>query len=199
LEQVVLRDIRRIVRYASVDEEAFARLLMETATQKDKHDNTVRQAKLADMQKRDEEIDRLIKKIYEDNALDKVSDERMVKLMSEYENEQVVLCAQIDRLEAAILDAADKCASVEQFVEMVKQHTIIKRLTAPIVNRFVDHIVVHQAEKVAGGYVQRIDIYYNCIGTIDLPETVEAPLPKVDMKTRKGVVLSYASISQAAS
>jgi hypothetical protein len=191
LEQIVLKEVRRLVKYAQVDEEAFAALLMESATQESAAESALRKSRLSDLMKRDDELDRLIKKIYEDNALGRISNERMAKFMDDYEAEQAELTAKIDRLEAEIRNSEGKSASVGQFVDMVRQHTVVKRLTASIANRFIDRIVIHHAERVAGGYKQRIDIYYNCVGKIELPEIEEAPLPEVSLNTRKGVVLNY--------
>jgi hypothetical protein len=191
LEKVLLKDVRRIVRYAEIDEEGFAKLLMEQVAKETAQTNAAREQTLATLTKRYDDLDRLIRKVYEDNAAGKISDDRMTRFMSDYEAEQAELHDKIEALEASIETYSAKDASVESFVQMVRQHSSVKRLTRQIVNRFIDHIVVYHAERIKGGYNQRIEIYYNCVGNIALPEIKELPEPDVAMKTRKGVVLSY--------
>jgi DNA invertase Pin-like site-specific DNA recombinase len=198
LEQVVLKELRRIIKFAQIDNEAFAQLLMDTVAQESAMDSAQRSGRLAELQKRDKELDRLIRKIYEDNALGKISDERMIKFMGEYETEQLALGKEIDKLEIEMRDTDSKGTSVNQFVEMVKQQSVIKRLTAPIVNRFINCIVIHPAERITGGYNQQIDIYYNFVGKIDLPDIDKTPAPEVSLNTRNGVILNYVPTTQPA-
>lgn len=64
-----------------------------------------------------------------------------------------------------------------------------------MLTELIDHIEVHQSEKIDGVHVQRLTIYYNCVGVIEIPEKLQLPQPEVIMQTRKGVALSY-SFSQ---
>lgn len=76
------------------------------------------------------------------------------------------------------------------FISTVRKYTRAKKLTQRMVNELIDHIEVHQAEKVDGVWEQRLTIRYNCVGVIDIPETL--PMPDITMNTRKGVFVNYA-------
>jgi hypothetical protein len=192
LEQVVLADIQRIVSLAAIDEKALAKRLMEQAEAEGEAAEAMRTASLARLRERDAAIDRHAAKVYVDSAEGRITDERMAKLMEGFEAEQREVTAQIERLEREAEEAVKKTASVEDFLRLVSQYTRIKRLTKALVNRFIDHIVIHQAKRSQGKWTQSIDIYYNFVGIVDVPGTPKAPLPEVSMKVRKGVVLDYA-------
>jgi prefoldin subunit 5 len=187
------------VRFAETDEGRFARMLKEKMEIDESRSVEALGARLATMQKRDEELDVLIKRIYEDNALGKISDTRMAKLMGDYEDEQAKLESQIEVLQQQIHDLSEKEVSIEEFIELVRKHSDIKRLNKALLNRFVDKIVIHQAVRAEGRYKQDIEIYYNCVGTIAIPDTEDCPAAKVSMTTRKGVVLNYSPALQSIS
>ncbi|CAD2076025.1 hypothetical protein JEOAER750_01347 [Jeotgalicoccus aerolatus] len=50
----------------------------------------------------------------------------------------------------------------------MKKHTEISTINPELIREFVDKIIVYQAEKVDGKQEQRIKIYYNCIGAIEI-------------------------------
>lgn len=84
-------------------------------------------------------------------------------------------------------------ANTEVFLSAIKKYTRIKKLTPRILNELVDHIEVHHAETVDGKQTQRIDIFYNCIGSIEIPKEIEIPIPQITLQTRKGVDVTYVS------
>ena len=71
------------------------------------------------------------------------------------------------------------------------KYTRAKKLTPRMLNELVDHIEVHQAEKIDGEWVQKLAIHYNCIGALFIPNTPSMPVPDVTVNTRKGVYVSY--------
>ena len=77
------------------------------------------------------------------------------------------------------------------FIATVRKYTRAKKLTPRMLNELIDHIEVHQAEKVNGVYVQKLTIHYNCVGSIEIPDVLPLPEPEVLVQTRKGVAVSY--------
>lgn len=55
----------------------------------------------------------------------------------------------------------------------MKKHTEISTINPELIREFVDKIVVYQAEKINGKQEQRIKIYYNCIGTIEIESSLK--------------------------
>jgi len=77
------------------------------------------------------------------------------------------------------------------FITTVRKYTRARKLTPSMLNELINHIEVHQAEKVNGVFVQKLTIYYNCIGSIEIPDISTLPEPDVLIQTRKGVAVSY--------
>jgi DNA invertase Pin-like site-specific DNA recombinase len=199
LEKVVLKDIQRLIRFAQADEEKFARTVMDSVGSDILQTQEIRQGKLNALLKRDKELDSLFKCVYEDHALGKISESRMRKLAGEYEGEQASVAEQIHSLREESRRATDMSDSTRRFIELVRKHMNIKWLSSSILHQFIDFIKVYQAEKVDGCWVQQIDIHYNCVGEINLPDKAETPTKQVAMTTRKGVTISHAQSARKAS
>jgi hypothetical protein len=192
LEQVVLNDIRRITRLASQDENALADTLRKNVEREGDITQTVLEERLGRLLARNDELDILYERIYEDKVLGTLPEERYLKLSAHYETEQVEAAAQIELLKEQIEANARKENSIESFLAVVRKYASIQKLTAGLLREFVDEIHVHQAIRRDGRYYQQIDIYYNCVGMVELPEVEREDVNPVKMETRKGVVLIYA-------
>ncbi len=191
LEQVVLSEIRRLTRFACRHEDAFTTAVADYSKKAMETDQRVRESELRALIARNNELDLLFEKIYEDNALGKISDERFKKLADKYEEEQQSIADRIAELKQKFDEATSKVANTDTFLAAVRKYTKIKKLTPRILAELIDHIEVHQAEIVEGGQTQKIVIVYNCIGTIEIPEEVNIPHPQITMKTRQGVAVTY--------
>ena len=111
-------------------------------------------------EKRIAELDKLFTRLYEDNVLGKLSDERFTMMSTAYEEEQQKLKATVSEL-TALIDASEKKSSdVTAFLEIVRKYEHITRLTPEIMHELIEKIVVHEADKSSGKRVQQIDIYY---------------------------------------
>lgn len=81
--------------------------------------------------------------------------------------------------------------STDMFLTTVRKYTRAKKLTPRMLSELVNHIEVHQAEKIDGEWVQKLTIHYNCVGALFIPDTTTLPVPDVTVNTRKGVYISY--------
>lgn len=191
LEQIVLAEIRRLTKFACHYEEEFVKVVSDYSKQMLSTQLEINQKQLNTCIERNNTIDKLFEKIYEDNALGKLSDERFKKISSSYENEQKELKERINELTKIIDDLSVKVISTESFVKAVKKYTRAKKLTPRMLNELVDHIEVYHAEKINGVKTQRITIYYTCIGAIDIPDDISIAMPRISLHTREGVSISY--------
>jgi hypothetical protein len=199
LEQVVLADIRRIIRLARIDEALLIRNLADKAVQDLQGECSALKQSIDALNTRDAELNRLFEQIYEDKTLGDLSVERFTHLSKRYDEEQRTLRLKIARLEEEFDAKESKRIDVNDFVQMAKRCKEIKRLTPKLLHQFIDWIEVHQSVKVNGVYHQRIEIYYNCVGLIQLSSEAQkiAPEKEITLDTRKGVMLtnSYAQAS----
>ena len=170
IEQLLLEDLQRVTAYARNHEDEFLRLVTrnsEKALDRKPRDcrKEYEQAKA-----RIAKLDTLIQRIYEDNVEGKISDDRFAKLSANYETEQAQLQSRVEELQRFLDDAKEKSLNADHFLALVRKYTDIRELDAEIIREFVERINVFQAEKVDGHRQQRIQIIYNCIGAVDLPD-----------------------------
>ena len=126
-----------------------------------------------------EEIDRVLTKLYEDNALGKITDERFEKLSATYEKEQRELADNVLKAETDIAEAEKDNVDMKVFLKTIQNCTDLKELTPAIVNTLIKKIYVHNAEKVDGHKKVKIDIEFVAVGLISIPDEKEL-LPLMD-------------------
>lgn len=192
LEQVVLGEIKRLTKFASHYEDDFVKAVMGSSQQSVALDRKLKEKELAALQARDEELDGLFERIYEDNVSGKLSDDRFSKMSRRYEDEQKEISERIKALRAEMDKLSSKAVTADMFISTVRKYTRAKVLTPRMLNELIDRIEVHQAEKIDGEWVQHLTIHYNCVGAIFIPEVFPLPAPEVSVNTRKGVVVNYA-------
>jgi DNA invertase Pin-like site-specific DNA recombinase len=192
LEQVVLGEIRRLTKFATQYEDLFTQAIMGHSQQNVESNRKLKEKELKTLQTRDEELDGLFERIYEDNVSGKLSDDRFAKMSRRYEQEQKELAEKIKVVRAELEKQSSKSMTTDMFVATVRKYTRAKKLTPRMLNELIEKIEVHQAEKIDGVWEQRLVIHYNCVGTIFIPEVLPLPAPEVSVNTRKGVVVNYA-------
>mgnify|MGYP004535365321 FL=1 len=192
LEQVVLGEIKRLTKFASHYEEDFVKTVMGSFGQSVALDRKLKEKELVVLQVRDEELDGLFERIYEDNVSGKLSDDRFAKMSRRYEEEQKEVSEKIKTLRSEIDKLSSKAVTADMFISTVRKYTRTKALTPRMLNELIDRIEVYQAEKIDGEWVQHLTIHYNCVGAIFIPEVFPLPVPEVSVNTRKGVVVNYA-------
>ena len=191
LEQVVLAEIRRLTRFACKYEDEFVRVVSQFSKQAMQSQIDAYQSEVRSLMSRDKELDRIFERLYEDNLSGKITDERFKKMSVNYDSEQKDLRERLNRLNDILEELACKTNSTEKFIKAVKKYTRVKKLTASMVTELIEHIEVHHTEKIDGVKTQKLVIYYNCIGSINIPDDVSIPEVDITMKTRKGVELTY--------
>ena len=192
LEEVVLGEIKRLTKFANRYEDDFLKAVMGSTQQSTALNRKLMQKELAAMQARDEELDGLFERIYEDNLSGKLSDDRFAKMSRRYETEQKELAERIKVLRAEIDKLSSKAVTSDMFIATVRKYTRAKKLTPRMLNELIEKIEVHQAEKIDGVWVQKLTIHYNCVGAIFVPDIETLPVPAVTVNTRKGVFVNYA-------
>ncbi len=173
VEEILLDDIRRITHFARENEEAFVSLVSDASEKEVDRNLKVYKKELSQAQQRYTKLDTIIQRLYEDNIEGKISDERFTKMTTTYEQEQSQLESRIVELNTVIQKQKEIVLNTEHFLQLVRKYTDIQELDAEIIREFVNKVIVYNAEKVNGRRQQKIQIVYNCIGTIDLMQQNE--------------------------
>ena len=191
LEQVVLGEIRRLTKYAGLYEDDFLKEVIGHSRQAEETERRLKEKELKSLLVRDDELDGLFERIYEDNVSGKLSDDRFAKMSRRYEEEQKELSEKIKKLRSEIEKQSSRATSTDMFVSIVRKYTRARKLTPRMLNELVEKIEVYNAEKIDGEWVQRLRIHYNCVGEMNIPNEPALPIPAVTVNTRKGVFVSY--------
>lgn len=171
LEEVVLRNLREAITYVSQYEGDFIREMedydlrvqdMELARKKDAL--TLAENRIA-------ELDSIIKRLYEDNVSGKLTDERFIKLSSDYEREQSELTATVATLRKAIGQREQRKNDVKSFITATKKYTDLQELDAPVLRELIERIYISERDKETK--TQEIRIVYNFIGAFDFDKAKE--------------------------
>lgn len=160
LNEIVLGELNKLLATVKADEDDFLQTAMNNSVQKKSSEITKAKKTVKQAEKRIAELDKLFTRLYEDNVLGKLSDERFTMMSTAYEEEQQKLKATVSEL-TALIDASEKKSSdVTAFLEIVRKYEHITKLTPEIMHELIEKIVVHEADKSSGKRVQQIDIYY---------------------------------------
>ena len=169
LYDLVFKHIKSMLVYVQQFEEAFVCREIEKADRE--RQMTVASAKkdLVVLRRRDEELDRIFKRTYEDMVSGRISEARFDTLSAGYEQEQADVKRKIVKLEDLIENGEEQAKDLKQLLANVRKYTDPEELTPEMLNDLVDKIVVHAPDKSSGHRTQKIEIYYNAVGIIDLP------------------------------
>lgn len=169
IDSIVLNDIKMHIEFARAHEDEFIKLVSnETSAYTAKALSSLTKD-LNASKTRFEKLDAIIQNLYEDKISGIVSEDRFKKMNENYEQEQNSLKEKIAELEGKIKAINEQTASTSHFMELVQKYTRIDTLTHEVAREFIEKIIIHKAEKVDGHRQMKIDIFYNGIGKVDLP------------------------------
>jgi DNA invertase Pin-like site-specific DNA recombinase len=180
VRDLLLDTIKFTANYVNEHEAEFIERLRSSTELQQKNEITALKKRLSREQKRINDLNTLIKKIYEDHVNGKISDKRFEMLLTDYESEQNELESSADALEKALHEYQENSDNVDKFIELVHRYTDFSELTTPMIHEFVEKIVVHEADKSTGERIQQIDIYLKYVGKLDI-----IPMPELTPEQRK--------------
>ena len=174
LGAILLDDIRRVTHFARQNELRFAEHIRKKQGKEAQQEIAVLQKKIDTMQKRQAELTKLFKRLYEDSVLGRIPDEQYRILSQEYTAEQKEIQEQLPAMEVRLQELKDSSSNITRFIENAKRYSEIPELTAEILRIFIKRVEVgERAEKYSRTAPQEVRIYYRDIGLVDeLPENV---------------------------
>ena len=174
LDELVLASVRNLLSLANGHENIFREYVQQCGERERKEALRAQHKELDKAQRRIKELDILFQKLFEGNATGRISDERFMTLSIGYEEEQRELKSKLEELASVIQAADDKSRNTDRFLRVARKYEDLRELTPTILRELIEKIVVFEREKVNGKKGrQKIQIYYNFIGSIDLPNNNE--------------------------
>ena len=167
LIEIVSDKLRQTIQECQLDQETFLKKLEQQSQAQLNKDNKRQRQQLQKDKYRSKEIDSIIQKLYEDNLLGKISDERFVKLSQSYEEEQRQLQTSISDLTEKLTKQQEDSLNISKFMARISKYTELPELTVEIVNELIDKIVIYKPTGTKRNRIIQIDIYYNFIGKLN--------------------------------
>ena len=115
------------------------------------------------------DLDKLFSRIYEDNILGKLSDERYSRMASEYETEQKQLMQEVEENEKTLIELQKQTVDMKMLYQGLMGFTEMKELTPTVVNKLNECIEIHNNEKKHSHNNVKVDIYFTAVGLFDIP------------------------------
>ena len=163
LEQGVLAHMRWTIACVANHEEQFRKAMGAKQKAEAKKELAAKRRQLTQGERRIEELDRLFKRIYEDNANGKLSDSRFQMLSNDYEQEQEELREKLLRLNEEITEQEEQSENIDRFISKVQKYLDLDELTPSVLNDMVKAVYVHAPDKSKGHREQQIDISYDLV------------------------------------
>lgn len=184
---LIKETLREIIRFSKEDEDEFVRIVRKAVASQQTTEVSDQKTRLEQCRKRSEELDVLLCKIYEDNALGKLPDKRYAVLESQYTAEQEALDSEIINLQNLISGEESSPLSAAKFIALVKRYQDFEELTNVMLNEFIYKILIHEREiKNRPDSPQTIEIYFNFIGKFEMPREEHVPTPEeIELAERK--------------
>lgn len=173
LEKIVFEAISSLAEFVKCHESVFLYMLAKKTNAMRQKEHKRLELAVEQGTKRIAEIDRLIEKVFEQNAIGVLSDERFSKMLQSYEKEQKALTQEVADSRQTLEDAKQKATDLRLLLRTLREMTEINELTPTLVNSLIERIEVHNNDKSSGHCYVKVDIYFTAVGMIDIPTEQE--------------------------
>lgn len=170
LETIVKEDLQKVCEYVLFHEKEFTDEYLSGSKRETVKFQLKTKAEIKRLSERQEEISKIIRKLYEDNVSGRITDERFDFLAKSYEDEGNDLKTKIQELKNALASSVQDEEKLSKFLKVVKSYTKIEELTPEILNSFIEKIYIGETEKYDGRKMQEVEIIYKFVGAINLPQ-----------------------------
>ena len=178
--------LKAIAEYAKLDRTEFVRVVREAHSGRQTKEIRKQRTRLATAKQRLSELETLLCKIYEDNALGKLSDSRYQTLGAQYDSEQSKLTAEVSALEKSIHGYEKHEKDADRFISLIDKYESFDNLTIAMLNEFIEKILVHERDrKGSRETTQEVEIYFNFVGRFVPPAFGEAELTPEELEERR--------------
>ena len=173
VEALILSSVKRFSRFVLNDEKAFALELQSLWNEKQEEKPKYNQSELQRCKKRYDELSALVRGLYE-NLMSGLLPERQYKqLMKQYDDEQAELETKMETMKTELAEEKVSSVDIKHFISLIRKCKNPTEISDTMFNELVDKIVVYEAEGVGKARTQKVDIYFNYVGQVDIAYTEE--------------------------
>jgi hypothetical protein len=163
---IVLADLQAFAKEAAENEQELLERLSSANDTRQRQLLKQAERELQAADKRLRELDSLLTRLFEDNVAGRMNNANYERMFSKYQLEQGTLAERHKELQRQVNAVRETAGNAERWMELIKRHTDLQELTAPVINELIEKILIHQAEKVDGKRRQKIEIFYRFIGNV---------------------------------
>jgi len=169
LDEIVLAELNRAIRYARTNKEQFVEVAMQKSTAQARKELAALQGEYNTLMNRKNVLSTLFKRLYEDNVIGRINDEQFRILSSDYNEEQAEIKDKLPVLERQMEALKDQTNGAEHFVTIAKKYTHITELTPEILNTMIEKIIIGERESkhAKKAVKQKIRILFKGFGELD--------------------------------
>ena len=168
--EMIRDDICYTVQFAKENKDQFLNFLKSRNETKSKQELRQALRAIEESESRIKTIDRIIQSLYEDKVAGKISEERYMKMSESYEDEQKSLSVNLGILKNEVEQNRSKTNNISQFISFVDKYSDFEELTPEILRAFIDKVLIYEKQKVDGHYKHTIEIIYNFVGAVEIPD-----------------------------
>jgi DNA invertase Pin-like site-specific DNA recombinase len=165
IKELVFSDLQRVLSYVKANESGFIQRVTQHGEVEAKKAVSAKRREFDKSTARLNELNTLFRKLYEDSAFNRISNEQFIMLTNGYEDEKNALEIKVKKLEREINTVTERRADVDKFVKIVKQYTDIQELNYENVHEFIDRILIHEPNFETN--TRKVEIFYSFVGQID--------------------------------
>ena len=169
LTKIILSAIQKVSWYAIDHTKEFLQLLHQQSNTTQEQSVQQLKKEIANANKRYSDLNTIIKNLYEQSVIGGLSQKQNQRLLMEYDQEQTDLETKIEELQHQLETLGAEAIKVDNFLELSKRYTSFTELTTPMLNEFIDKIIIHEKEGAGNSRTQQIDIKFNFIGNFHVP------------------------------
>ncbi|MDU5362703.1 MAG: DUF4368 domain-containing protein, partial [Finegoldia magna] len=175
VNEILLKSIKEITDFAKEEKQEFLKVMNKLSDEKREEKYQEDKEKLEKLSSRNGELTTLITKLYEDHALGIIPVKHFDRLFNIYDTEQQDLEKQIQYFEQEIESYHQRKVDTDKFLKMIEKYTDIEELTVPMINEYIEKVVVHEATGGRKGKdrKQQVDVYFNFIGNCQVPQKAD--------------------------
>ena len=182
LQKIVLEAVGELADFVRCYEPVFLYLIARNSAKGRKQEMKDLKLEIEAGRRRIEELDRLISRIYEDNVLGRLSDERYERMSAGYEKEQHDLVTSVAENEGRLREMEKERTDLHALLQGLREFTEVRELTPELVNTLIRRIEIHNSDRSTGHVRVKVDIFFTAVGMIDLPTEEELKALMAEMQ-----------------
>ena len=160
--------LRKIGKFSFTNKSEFEALVKNSLAKEQTEEVKKNKKRIPQITDRMEQIERVMNKLYEDNALGNMDTERYEQLSRKYAEEYYTLKAEKEEIKERLSECENANQRAKRFIRLAESYSNFEELTPTIINEFISKIIVHERDVKRAKYiVQRIEVYFNYIGKFE--------------------------------